>query len=70
LIAPFFVFNKQKGGFPTTQDELNHHPFHAKALKEKAEDIGAEAIIYAPEIGISDPSGKDLVNFFLEKFFP
>lgn len=68
--APFFVFNKQKGGFPTTQDELNHHPFHAKALKEKAEEIGAEAIIYAPEIGISDPSGKDLVNFFLEKFFP
>ena len=68
--APFFVFNKQKGGFPTTQDELNHHPLHAKALKEKAENTGAEAIIYAPEIGIADPSGKDLVNFFLEKFFP
>ncbi len=64
--APFFVFNKQKGGFPTTQD----HPFHAKALKGKAENVGAEAIIYAPEIGISDPSGKDLVNFFQEKFFP
>lgn len=68
--TPFFVFNKQKGGFPTTQDELNHHPLHAKALKEKAENTGAEAIIYAPEIGIADPSGKDLVSFFLEKFFP
>ncbi len=66
--SPFFVFNKQKGGTPTNQDELNHHPNHAKALLEKAKKVGAEAIVYAPEIGISDPSGKDLVGFFLEKF--
>lgn len=66
--APFFVFNKQKGGLPTNQDEINHHPLHAKVLKDKADEIGAEAIIYAPEIGILDPSGKDLVEFFLEKF--
>ena len=66
--SPFFVFNKQAGGTPTNQDELNHHPLHAKALKEKALEVGAEAIVYAPEIGINDPSGKDLVQFFLEKF--
>ena len=66
--SPFFVYNKQAGGFPTNQDELNHHPFHARALKEKAEKVGVEAIVYAPEIGIVDPSGKDLVDFFLEKF--
>jgi len=66
--SPFFVFNKQKGGIPANQDELNHHPFHAKALKEKALEVGAEAVVYAPEIGINDPSGKDLVQFFLEKF--
>lgn len=65
--APFFVFNKQPGGIPTNQDELNHHPLHAKALKDKAEKVGAEAIVYAPEIGIVDDSGKDLVEFFLEK---
>lgn len=65
--APFFVFNKQKNGFPTNADELNHHPYHAKALKEKAEKVGVEALVYAPEIGIVDPSGKDLVDFFLEK---
>lgn len=64
---PFFVFNKQNGGMPTTQSELNHHPLHAKALKDKANDVGVEAIVYAPEIGIVDPSGKDLVDFFLEK---
>lgn len=66
--SPFFVFNKQSGGIPTNQDELNHHPYHAKALFEKANEVGAKAIVYAPEIGISDPSGKDLVAFFLEKF--
>lgn len=66
--APFFVYNKQKGGMPITVDELNHHPNHAKALKEKAEQVGLEAIVYAPEIGITDPSGKDLVQFVIEKF--
>ncbi len=66
--SPFFVYNKQNGGFPTTQDELNHHPNHARALKVRADEVGAEAIIYAPAIGIVDPSGKDLVQFVLEKF--
>ena len=66
--APIFVHNKQAGGVPTTSDELHHHPLHAKALKDKAEEVGLEAIVYAPEIGIADPTGKDLVTFFLEKF--
>ena len=65
----FFVFNKQAGGIPTNPDELHHHPLHAKALKDKAEQVGLEAMVYAPEIGIVDPSGKDLVTFFLEKLF-
>jgi hypothetical protein len=50
-------------------DDLNHHPLHAKAIKEKAEEVGLEAVVYAPGIGIADPSGIDLVNFFLGKFF-
>ena len=66
--APFFVLNKQPGGFPLNEDQLNHHPLHAKALKERAAKVGVEAIVYAPEIGIVDESGIDLVNFFLEKF--
>lgn len=65
--APVFVFNKQAGGIPADLDELHHHPLHAKALKDKAEEVGLEAVVYAPEIGIVDPSGKDLVTFFLEK---
>jgi len=65
--APFFVLNKQPGGFPLNEDQLNHHPLHAKALKERAAQVGVEAIVYAPEIGIIDESGINLVGFFLEK---
>ena len=66
--SPFFVFNKKVGGIPQNEDHLNHHPLHAKALKDRANDVGVEAIIYAPEIGIVDESGNDVFKFFLEKF--
>lgn len=66
--SPVFIFNRHRAGIPENQDDINHHPLHAKALLKKAEQVGLEAIVYAPEIGISDPSGKDLVDFFLEKF--
>ena len=65
--APVFIFNRHEAGAPKTADDINHHPNHARALKEKAESVGLEAVVYAPEIGINDPSGKDLVDFFLEK---
>lgn len=64
---PFFVYNRHAGGIPSNEDEKNHHPLHAKALKSKAQEMGVEAVVYAPEIGIVDDSGKDLVEFFLEK---
>ena len=67
--SPIFVYNKHAAGIPATQDDLNHHPLHAKRIKEKADEVGLEAIVYAPEVGITDPSGKDLVEFFLEKLF-
>lgn len=67
---PIFVCNKHKNGIPSNEDEINHHPLHAKAIKLKADKVGLEAIVYAPAIGIEDNSGKDLVDFFLEKFFP
>jgi acetyl esterase/lipase len=66
--SPVFIYNRHKAGIPENQDDVNHHPLHAKALKEKAESVGLQAIVYAPEIGITDPTGIDLVDFFLEKF--
>ncbi len=65
---PIFVYNKHRAGVPKKQDDLNHHPIHAKVIKEKADEVGHESIVYAPELGIVDPSGKDLVQFFLEMF--
>lgn len=67
---PVFVSNYHHNGIPSNEDELNHHPLHAKAIKMKAEEVGLEAVVYAPALGISDPSGMDLVDFFLGKFFP
>lgn len=65
---PIFVYNKHRAGIPENSDDVNHHPLHAKALKERAEQVGLEAIVYAPELGIEDPSGMDVVTFFAEKF--
>lgn len=65
--SPVFIFNRHNAGIPENQDDVNHHPLHAKALKEKAISVGLQAIVYAPEIGIIDPSGIDLVDFFLQK---
>jgi carboxylesterase type B len=65
---PVFIYNKHRAGIPENQDDINHHPLHAKALMKRAENVGIEAIVYAPEIGILNESGKDLVDFFLGKF--
>lgn len=65
--SPVFIFNFHRSGIPENQDDVNHHPNHAKALLGKAKEVGLEAIVYAPEIGINDPSGMDLVDFFLIK---
>ncbi len=64
---PLFVFNNQKGGIPINNNQRNHHPLHAKALKDKADSEGLESIVYAPKIEIKDPSGITLVDFFIKK---
>ncbi len=64
---PVFIFNKHRAGIPKNQDDINHHPLHAKKLKQKAKQVGLEAIVYVPELGVEDPSGKNLVTFFIEK---
>ena len=66
---PVFIYNKHRAGIPENQDDINHHPLHALALKKRAEQVGIEAIVYAPELGIEDNSGTDLVRFFTGKFF-
>ncbi len=65
---PVFIYNKHRAGIPETQDDINHHPLHALALKKRADEVGLEAVVYAPELGIFNETGKDLVDFFLDKF--
>ena len=64
---PMFVFNNQKGGIPLTNGQMNHHPLHAKALKDKADREGLESGVYAPKIGISNAEKIDIVDFINSK---
>lgn len=42
-----------------------HHPKHAQALKNRAEETGVNGRFYAPALGIDDPSGEWIVPFVL-----
>ena len=65
--CPLYVFNKMRGGTPITQGHINHHPLHALALKERAVEVGLEAQVYAPAIGLKPPGEKYelLIDFIL-----
>ncbi len=64
---PIWVKNaKSEAGVPHSKKEMNHHPLHAKVLKEQAERIGLEGIFYIPKLEIIDSSGFNLVEFMIE----
>jgi hypothetical protein len=65
---PIYVRNNQEGGTPPKdRGHLYHHPLHAAAVKKRADEVGIEAQVYAPAIGIQPPKEKQesLVEFFL-----
>jgi len=64
---PIWVENKKyETGVPQTKKEINHHPLHAKVLKEQTEKIGLESIFYIPKLGIVDSTGLNLVDFMIK----
>ena len=64
---PIWVENKMyEAGVPQTKKEINHHPLHAKVLKEQTEKIGLESIFYIPKLGIVDSTGLNLVDFMIK----
>jgi len=64
---PIWVENKKyEAGVPQTKKEINHHPLHAKVLKEQTEKIGLESIFYIPKLGIVDSTGLNLVDFMIK----
>lgn len=67
---PVFVYNGMRGGEidPTDRGHVQHHPFHAIALKEAMEKIEHPGLVYAPKIGVEPPEEEqmELVDFFLK----
>ncbi|MEM8500441.1 MAG: alpha/beta hydrolase [Pseudomonadota bacterium] len=62
--APIYVSNTTPSPDDLV-DLLFHHALHARALKETADAVGLESVVYAddPSFSIVDPSGEDLVSF-------
>lgn len=60
---PVFIHNNEKGGVPTGVGHMAHHPAHAKILKDRADAMGIDAVVYAPEIGLRDGRDESLVDF-------
>lgn len=67
---PVFVYNGMRGGEidPLDRGHVQHHPYHAIALKEALEEIKHPSMVYAPKIGVepSEEERMDLVDFFLK----
>ncbi len=64
--APLWVNNSLfSAGFPASQGALLHHPFFARELRDQADVVGLENVAYIPELGIEDPSGETIAEFFL-----
>ncbi len=63
--SPFYMRNGDPDEPPEGVGPMAHHPRHARVLKERADAVGVEAVVYAPGLGLEDPSGEDLVAFFV-----
>lgn len=63
---PIFVRNQnQPNEFPASVNLLFHHVNHATAIADRANEVGVECLLYAPVLGIEDPSGESEVDFAL-----
>ena len=62
---PIFVANygtlKPKNIF-----QFNHHPLHAKYLKQRADSLNIKNVVHAPAIGIFDKSNKGILEFIID----
>lgn len=64
--APIFVHNFDTG-FGDLLNLFLHHGLHALAVKARADEVGLHSVAYVDdaEYDLQDPSGEDLVSFFL-----
>jgi acetyl esterase/lipase len=63
---PIFIENSRwPASLPLDVGALLHHPNHGLVLHRQAEQIGLNAVVYLPELGVNDPSGEEIVDFLL-----
>ena len=60
---PMWVFNTMDA-LALDDSHIKHHPCHAIALWEQAAEVGLEARVAAPKLGLTPPC-EDMVEFFL-----
>jgi len=53
--------------YPTTSDELLHHPLHSKALMDKSIETNTASIVYLPSMSIDTSGGESIADFIIRK---
>ena len=55
-------------GAPQTRGSFNHHPFHAREIKEFADAVGVPNVVsYGNPVLFSDPSNEGYIEFLMRK---
>ncbi|MEM9885891.1 MAG: alpha/beta hydrolase [Bacteroidota bacterium] len=66
--ASIYVHNRGKATPPKETIDLYHHPYHAHALKERAETVGLSHLIVSQKTGLTDSRDQGPVKFLLQEF--
>ena len=64
---PIFIANYGKL-IPKNIFEFNHHPLHAKYLKQRADSLKIKNMVFAPALGIGDEQGFKPLDFIINIF--
>lgn len=62
--APVWIETNGAVAPPKDTSVLYHHPYHARAVMERAQAVGLEEVSYIPSLGVSDSSSEDMLSFF------
>jgi acetyl esterase/lipase len=65
--APVFLFCSQPDGEPRDRNHMLHHPRHAQAIKQRYDEVGAEAELFKPAAGGQPGNPIDALGRFLFK---
>ena len=61
-----FVCNTRNWAYwPFTMNQLLHHPFHVRALKESAEANNVVGRYFVPSLGIDTRNGENIADFVI-----